>query len=638
MFYPSVRHAWESLVRGAGLLWNPFQACGGPFLADSQVGLFYPLNVVFYLLDREAAMQASVLLNLVVAGVGTLLLARTVGLGLTGALSAAIAFQLGGLTGHLASWSPIHLGTWVWMPVALWATERLVERPSARRAIGLGVVLTVQMLPGYLPLLFFTGQVVALRVLWALATRESTRPLALLGAAAAGLVLPALLGAAQLLPAVELARASVRTRPLPAWQVGQGPNTFGGIGSLPDGYLVVGMGALALVAVARPDRRRHVLFYALVAVGYLVLSLGPGTPLFDLYARLPFGTAFRFSDRLRWVTSFALAVLVGFGAEAVTRGRGLRIALPALVLANALWVGRAPLFGLRRGDVYGTHAAAFAFVRERLTPQDRVAIVGRFTDFGLSAKSATLFRVPAIYDYQAQGSARYADFFTFMRLGRPLQDVGEWYWIYGKMLPPTVRRPLFDLTAARYLMVDPALDTVSRALPTGVRLLAEIGGVRVYENLQALSRARFVPAVAVVADEAVLETLASPAHDARRVALVERTPAGGTGEPSAGGTVTILTDEPERVAVRVTATAPGFLVLADQHAAGWAVAVNGTPQPLERADYVFRLVAVPAGTSEVVFRYRPWAVGAGAGVSAVAVLIVLVVSWRSRTRRRPSER
>ena len=58
--------------------------------------------------------------------------------------------------------------------------------------------------------------------------------------------------------------------------------------------------------------------------------------------------------------------------------------------------------------------------------------------------TASVFRVPAIYDYQAQGSARYADYFTFMRLGRPLADVNEWYWIYGKMLPPTVRRPLLD--------------------------------------------------------------------------------------------------------------------------------------------------------------------------------------------------
>lgn len=635
MFYPTIVHARASLLHGGGLLWNPYQACGTPFLADSQVGLFYPLNLVFFVLDREAAFQLSVWLNLLVAGGGAFLLARTMGLGAPAALAAAIAFQLGKLGVDLASWSPIHVGTYAWMPLALWAAERLVRTSSARGAMLLGVVLTLQLLPGYLPLFYFTCQMVALRVLWALVTREAARPLALAAAAAVGLLIPPLLAAIQVFPSLEMASVSVRTRPLPAWQVGQGPNVFRGIGSLADGYVVVGFAALALLSLGRPGRRRQVAFYALVAVGYLLLSLGPGTPLFDLYARLPLGTAFRFSDRLRWVTSFALAMLVGFGVDALGRWRLAGLVLPVIVLANALWIGRAPLFGLRRGDVFGTHAAAFAFVRERLTPQDRVAVVGRFTDFSLAPKTPTLFRVPAIFDYQAQTSVRYADFFTFMRLGRPLTTIDDWYWPYDRLLPPTLRRPLLDLTAARYLLVDTALDTVPAALTSGVRLLAELGGVRVYENLAALPRARFVPAVSVVPDADALATLAAPTHDARRVALVERAPPAGTGDRAdARGQVTIVADEAERVVVRVDATASGFLVLADQHAGGWTATVNGVPQDIGRADYAFRLIAVPAGASEVEFRYRPGAVRAGALVSAgTAAVLVLVLSATRRRRR-----
>jgi len=42
---------------------------------------------------------------------------------------------------------------------------------------------------------------------------------------------------------------------------------------------------------------------------------------------------------------------------------------------------------------------------------------------------------------------------------------------------------------------------------------------------------------------------------------------------------------------------------------------------------------VPAGTHEVVFRYRPRAVVVGAWISAVSVLVcagVLLVGWRRR--------
>jgi hypothetical protein len=628
MFYPSIVHARESLVRGGGLLWSPFQACGSPFLADTQGGTFYPINLVFFVLGREAAVETSVFLNLLVAGLGMLLLARTLGLGRPAALCAALAFQLGGLTGHLASWSPIHIGTYAWVPLALWATERLVQAPSARRAVLLGVVLTLELLPGYLPFLYFTCQVIALRVVWAIVTRETPRPLTVVAASAAGLAIPGLLGAIQLLPALEMAAVSVRTRPIPAWQLGQAGNVLQGVGSLADGYLVVGLAALALLSLARPERRRHVVFYLVVAVVYLALSLGPGTPLFDAYAHLPLGTAFRFSDRFRWVTSFALAVLVGFGADAVSRTRMMTILLPVVVLANGIWVDRAPLFGLRRGDVYGVHAGAFSLVRERLTPQHRVAVVGRFNDFALAPKSPTIFRVPALFDYQAQTSARYADFFTFMRLGRPLRDVDDWYWPYDQLLPPTLQRPLFDLTAARYLIVDSRLDSVPSAMPAGVLRLAELDGVRVYENTQALPRARFVPEVAVVPGAEILPRLASPTHDARRVAVVERTVAGGS--PDARGSVAFVADDPESIVVRVDATGPGFLALADQFASGWAATVNGAPQEIQRADWAFRLVAVPAGRSEVVFRYRPWSVRVGAVVSIVTLVVVGAVLVRRR--------
>src|SRR5262245_24324227 len=204
MFYPTIVHARRSLAHGGGLLWNPYQACGAPFLADGQVGLFYPLNLVFFILDREVAVQVSAFLNLLVAGGGAWLLARTIGLRPSAALCAALAFQLGNVTVNLASWSPIHIGTYAWMPVALWATERLVQTTTARRAVLLGVVLTLELLPGYLPLLVFTYHVVVLRVLWAVVTRESPRPVRLIAAAAASLLAPALLGAIQLFPSIEM--------------------------------------------------------------------------------------------------------------------------------------------------------------------------------------------------------------------------------------------------------------------------------------------------------------------------------------------------------------------------------------------------------------------------------------------------
>jgi hypothetical protein len=157
--------------------------------------------------------------------------------------------------------------------------------------------------------------------------------------------------------------------------------------------------------------------------------------------------------------------------------------------------------------VYDEHAAAFAFVRARLTPQDRVLIVGDYPDLGLMPKSAMLFGVPSIYDYEGMAAQRYAAFVTFMRTGRAMTGIEDWYWLFGKLLPTALQRPLLDTTAARYLIVNPRVDRVAEALGTEVRPLLDDGSARVYENPSALPRARWVGHLVVLPEDQILPAL-----------------------------------------------------------------------------------------------------------------------------------
>jgi hypothetical protein len=700
-FYPYLVHAGRSLRAGGGLLWNPYQDCGQPFFGNSQTGLLYPLNVIFAALPREPALLVSVVVHLTIAGVGMYLLCRSLRLARPAALCGALAFQLGWAATNLAAWSPTHVAPYAWLPVALWQTERVIRRPTLRGGLVLGLILAIQLLPGFPQTVFFTYQLIALRVVWAVLLRQSDDIRTMLIAVAVGLVVPVLLDAVQLLPAMEVARESVRQGPVSAELLGPGfswqalrQGLMAQV-SPPGSALMLLLAVSGVVAVRRPGRAADVAFYVLVALLYFVLSLGPGSIVYALYERLPLGDMFRAPARLLWVTSFALSVLVAFGSQAFVaaaqadelnagvesarpdRSRGWRIAvgllagavmlyaatagslawtdllmvgvlaglalavtrpqlvrlvplaLPALILVDTLVVGRPPLFGLRKGDVYDTHADVFDFIRARLTPQDRLIIVGAQPALGLMPKSATLFALPSIHDYDSLAAQRYAEYFTFLRTGRAMRDYEDWYWLFGKLLPASLRRPLFDQTAARYVIVAEPLDKTARALRGGLRLLHERDGVRVYENEQALPRARYVPRVAVKNEAEVLPALASRAWDGRRVAIVAAGDAaalrGSGGDGS--GTVEFVADEPERVVLRATATAPGFLLLADEFFPGWTVTVNGVTRPVVRANHTFRLVEVPAGESEVVFIFRPLSLRIGAAVSLLGA-IVFVLLWR----------
>src|SRR5262249_20439294 len=410
-----------------------------------------------------------------------------------------------------------------------------------------------------------------------------------------------------------------------------------------------------LVAARQLRRGADAAYYGLITALYFVLSLGPGSILFGLYVHLPGGGMFRGSGRLLWLTSVGVSVLTAFACEALLAGethrsRRRRYALAAgmLVAAVLLYVaaagqlravdvammaipfglvlapsyvplarggpvlppallssagrlgGRPPLFGLRQGDVYGVHANVFDFVGARQTPQDRILIVGGQPTLELMAKSGTLFAIPNIHDYDALAANRYAEYYTFLRTGHAMRDFDDWYWIFDKLLPTTLQRPLFDLTAARYVIVTHDLDTTERALGPGLRLLRDEGGVRVYENEQAVPRARFVGRVAVRREEGVLPALASGAVDASTFAVVSDTDRNNLRGTGGGGTGTVefMVDDPERVVLRVHATTPGFLLLADEYFPGWTATVNGEPRPIVRANHTFRLVEVPAGDSE----------------------------------------
>jgi hypothetical protein len=642
-------YGWHSVREGAGLLWNRYQDCGQPFFAMSQVGFLYPVNAVFAVLEREPALLVSAFINLVIAGVGTFLLGRSLGLSALPALSAALAFQLGWVATWLASWSPIHIASLAWMPIGLWRAERLTADPNGKQAIALGAVLTVAHLPGFYQTGFFLYQLIMLRVAWACITRRPRQPLRLLSLALAALALPLLLGAVQLWPSIEVALHSLRGLSLDPREIGGGfswDHFSTGLATqviYAGNAVVVLLALVALVPIGSPAQWDSVIFYWAVAVIYFVLSLGPGSPLYDLYERLPLGGAFRGAWRLVWVTNLAMAILAGWGAEVLwqrTRAapralRGGVSLIPLAICLSGFFLASypVPMFGLRRGDLYAPHASTFAAVRERLTPQDRVFIAGGFPDFAMMPKSASLFELPSVFDFETQAPRSYVEFFTYMRTGRRLRSLQEWYWTSDKLLLPSLRRRLFDVSAARYVITNRDVDRVERALRGGVHLLTEGDGVRVYENEQALPRARYVPRAVLAGEDDALAQLAASPLDPRAVAWVPRAPRSGFLGTDGGGTgsAVIERDESERVTVRLHATQPGFLFLADQYYPGWTARVNGAEAEILPANVAFRLVEVPAGESEVVFTYRPLSVHLGALVS-LATLATLGLLWHRSGR------
>ncbi len=102
----------------------------------------------------------------------------------------------------------------------------------------------------------------------------------------------------------------------------------------------------------------------------------------------------------------------------------------------------------------------------------------------------------------------------------------------------------------------------------------------------------------------------------------------------------IVAAEPSRVEIDARLTAPGLVVLSDQHYPGWEAFVETDGErrtvPILRTNRVMRGVVLPAGKHRLVYRYRPRSILYGAlisGASACVLLSVALVGWLSRRKR-----
>lgn len=700
-FYPNMLYALRSLRDGGGgLLWNPFQNCGQPFLGITETGLFYPLNVLFLVLPPALALRGVIFSNLVIGGLGSYGLGRQIGVSRLGAMTAAIAFTLGNMAYHMAVWMPTVQAPFVWLPVVMLCCERLVQAPSLRRALLLGLALAAGLLPGHPQFVLFSCQLVALRLLWSLLDRAERRHIArALGGVALAALVMLLLTAVQFLSSLEVIAESVRHGALRQEEIApRGEETLAAVAtsirqndSLAPFTIIAGM--LAMAAIAGTGRRRIALFYFLAGLLFLVLSLGFSTRLGQLYFRLPISGLFREPMRFRFVTAFCVSVLIGLAIDVLGRGNWRAVAVTAAALAGLyVWVGHlspidwrlaAALLGggllaaalpvarpvglvaiaatvvlapflspswtatrfLADDGALRVHAEVFGRLQQRLSPQDRVQFVlpSARHEARLQEKTAMLFQLPALTDYELQLSQRYAEYGTMMRRSQQLSSLNQ-VTFPGPWNLASMSWPLVDLAAGRYLIVDKShqrdLDPDGRLQ---LQLLDHDKFVSIYENPSALPRAYYVPQIAVEpARDARLSRLARSGEDRRRLALVSAAPPlAFLGVPGNDATADarFVVDEPEHVVIETAAPERGFLFLADQYFPAWSATVNGEPAPILIGNHAFRLVEVPKGPVTVEFRYRSHRLWIGALISAATLLAVgllLVIPRRGARAARAS--
>ena len=356
-YYPFYYFLGESLRSGSIPGWNPYQFSGTPFAADPLSGWTYlPAMVLFTLFPLVVAVKGLMFSHLLLAGLSTYALARTLGMGFPGAFLAAIGYEYSGLFYVQNTCCLQYIGVMAWLPLALLGAE-LAIRSSRWLYRGLWWGLSGLAISQILASWFGQGSYYALLALGGyvayrtLLSPPGNPPLIrgrFLGCVLHGGVVLAFgfaLAAAGVLPRLEYNALSNLAGGYPAEIVAQGGWSLGDwVLLLKPGLWYAGITilALALVAPLIAWGRFAVPYFAFLSLAALILTSQGPTPVHWLLYLLPYFERIHPHNPDRAIVIFYLggAMLAGAGLTVLRRRAGTKplfLTLPflaALVLAN----------------------------------------------------------------------------------------------------------------------------------------------------------------------------------------------------------------------------------------------------------------------------------------------------------------
>ncbi|MBI3928838.1 MAG: YfhO family protein [Armatimonadetes bacterium] len=193
--------------------------------------------------------------------------------------------------------------------------------------------------------------------------------------------------------------------------------------------------------------------------------------------------------------------------------------------------------------------------------------------------------------------------------------------------------PILDSLNVRYAVLPPMDELQS---PRWELVFED--GARIYRNRQALERAYVVGEARTFKNFAQATAfMGSSEFRPEREAVLELPLPQEIRPQAAGSPVRWVSYRPCRIALEVSMTAPGLLVVAEHYYPGWECRVDGQPAPVYPVNGVSRGVFLPPGQHRVQFDFRPRPLRLGliaCGIGALALLAL--VGWDELARNRPA--
>jgi hypothetical protein len=148
------RFFWVESIKNLDFpLWNPYQFSGSPFLANPQHGVFYPLNVFFFLLPFDTAFNAIILLHFFLGGLFIYFFLRDLEAEPSSALVSGLIFMLSGFLLSVHGLLSVFLSV-IWTPLILLFFRRAIANPGFKNEALSAAFMTLCFLGGGIEIVY----------------------------------------------------------------------------------------------------------------------------------------------------------------------------------------------------------------------------------------------------------------------------------------------------------------------------------------------------------------------------------------------------------------------------------------------------------------------------------------------------
>lgn len=359
----------------------------------------------------------------------------------------------------------------------------------------------------------------------------------------------------------------------------------------------------------------------LIALGVIATALA--LPLVQPLRELIPGTLVRSPARLLYLTIFALSAGLGFALHQASEWLSLRN-------TRLAWGVLAAFVVVQVADV-GTHARAF--VTSRPSAVSLPTLEQHIAENLGDARIAVDKNIPVAWNRAHDD----VGFFDSVMLARPYEAL-----LALANIPLTTNTQSLNGSSmsVRALRSAGVRYVVTPGRPPDLSLVAEEGGVRLYEVASPAPRAQFFATgmVGLARETEVHARLQAPDTVlGNSMVLVNETAASAPALTPAPITARWSRPSPDELTVDVETEYPGSVRVLESWDEGWSATVDGVPAPILNSDGFLLAARVEPGVHHVEFRFRTPGAFAGVGLSLLfAALVAAVIVLHGRAPRGPS--